>query len=255
MNKIRLISTVLIKQGYVVQSFGFKSFLPVGLPDISVENLARWNSDEVLVLDIDKSKVKTKPDYKLIQKISQKKLSTPLIYGGGISTYQDAYNCIKFGVDRIVIGYNFWKNMNYELLQETSLTLGSQAVILSLPILKLKNSIFIYDFVNKKNIPLKNMCFKKLKNYVSEILITDVKNEGKDNGFDLSIADKLKDISIPLIYFGGLNAPKKIKKLKRIKNTTGIALGNFLNYFEHAYQDKLNMNENIFSRAPYYEKK
>ena len=32
--------------------------------------------------------------------------------------------------------------------------------------------------------------FQNLKKYVSEILITDVKNEGKHNGFDLSIADK-----------------------------------------------------------------
>ena len=73
----------MIKQDLLgVQSIGFKSYLPIGSPDISVENLARWNSDEILVLDIDKSKLELKPDYKLIQRISQKK-STPLIYGAG----------------------------------------------------------------------------------------------------------------------------------------------------------------------------
>ena len=35
------------------------------------------------------------------------------------------------------------------------------------------------------------------------LINVDVKNDHKHNGFDLSIADKLKKISIPLIYFGG----------------------------------------------------
>ena len=145
--------------------------------------------------------------------------------------------------------------MNYGFLRDVSKKLGSQAIILSLPILKYKNSIFIYNFVNKNKIPFKNLCFKTLKKYVSEILITDVKNEGKHNGFDLSIADKLKKISIPLIYFGGLNEIHKINEIKNKKNTTGVALGNFLNYFEHVYQNKLNTRKNIFSRHSYYEKK
>ena len=84
MNTIRLISTVLIKQDLVVQSIGFKSYLPIGSPDISVENLARWNSDEILVLDIDKSKLELKPDYKLIQRISQKKIYTTNLWGRDI---------------------------------------------------------------------------------------------------------------------------------------------------------------------------
>ena len=56
--------------------------------------------------------------------------------------------------------------------------------------------------------------FQNLKKVCFEILITDVKNEGKHNGFDLSIADKLKKISIPLIYFGGLNEIHKINEIK-----------------------------------------
>ena len=170
MNTIRLISTVLVKQDLVVQSIGFKSYLPIGSPDISVENLARWNSDEILVLDIDKSKLELEPDYKLIQ-IIQKIYTTNL--WGDIDVA--AYNCIKFGVDRIIIGYHFWKNMNYGFLCDVSKKLGSQAIILSLPILKYKNSIFIYNFVNKNKIPFKNLCFRNLKKYVLEILITDVK--------------------------------------------------------------------------------
>ena len=50
--------------------------------------------------------------------------------------------------------------MNYGFLRDVSKKLGSQAIILSLPILKYKNSIFIYNFVNKNKIHLKTYVSK-----------------------------------------------------------------------------------------------
>ena len=52
MIKKRLSTTVVIRDELAVQSFGFKSYLPIGKPENVVENLSWWGSDEILIFDI-----------------------------------------------------------------------------------------------------------------------------------------------------------------------------------------------------------
>ena len=52
MLKSRLIATLIIKDGMVVQSYNFERYLPIGKPKFSVEFLSRWDIDEIIILDI-----------------------------------------------------------------------------------------------------------------------------------------------------------------------------------------------------------
>ena len=49
LTKKRLISAINIFDKIAVQSKSFKDYLPIGSPEILVENLSRWNSDEILL--------------------------------------------------------------------------------------------------------------------------------------------------------------------------------------------------------------
>ena len=42
----RLIGVVIVKDGWAVQSFGYRRWLPLGRPEVLVENLDRWGADE-----------------------------------------------------------------------------------------------------------------------------------------------------------------------------------------------------------------
>ena len=101
MENKRIIGTVIVKDEWAVQSFGYESYLPIGKPEIVIENLNWWGADEIIVIDIDRSQKKLKPNYKLIEKIVRKNLSTPLIYSGGIKSAEDAAQVIGMGVERI----------------------------------------------------------------------------------------------------------------------------------------------------------
>ena len=62
MIKNRIIATLVIKEGIVIQSLGFSKYLPVGKPEVAVEFLNQWGIDEIILVDIDKTKQQQDPD-------------------------------------------------------------------------------------------------------------------------------------------------------------------------------------------------
>jgi len=56
MLKKRIIATVIVKDGIVVQSKNFNKYLPVGKISVSLEFLDKWGIDEIVLLDISASK-------------------------------------------------------------------------------------------------------------------------------------------------------------------------------------------------------
>ena len=52
MLKKRIIAAILMIDGLVVQSIGFKKYLPIGKIDIVVEFLEYWDVDEIVIIDI-----------------------------------------------------------------------------------------------------------------------------------------------------------------------------------------------------------
>ena len=84
----RLIGVITVKQGWAVQSFGYRRHLPMGRPEVVAENLDRWGVDEILLQCIDRSRHGLGPDLALLERISRKGLATPLIYQGGIRSVE-----------------------------------------------------------------------------------------------------------------------------------------------------------------------
>ena len=255
MKKKRIAGVIIVKNDIVVQSFSFKKFLPLGTPENFVENLDRWNIDEIIVLDIDSSKKNNGPNFELIAKIAKLKIRTPLIYGGGIRNSIDAKNVIKNGADRLVIGSSFLQD--FELPSKIANIIGAQAVILSLPFIKFKKNIFIYNHVLKKNIEINKKILNYINSeYISELFLSDVINDGKFNGFKPHLIKDLKRFTknFPLLVFGGISEVTQINKIANFSNVSSICIGNFLNYHELNYQKYLkDLPKNKFRLTQFYK--
>jgi cyclase len=72
---------------------------------------------------------------------------------------------------------------------------------------------------------------------ISEILLTDWKNEGYPVSFDKTLVELFPFQKIPLITFGGISNVKQMKTLFARSNIAAVAVGNFLNYREHSIQE------------------
>jgi cyclase len=68
------------------------------------------------------------------------------------------------------------------------------------------------------------------------VLLTDWKHEGTPHGFDDALIDQFPFKKLPLIAFGGISSAEQMQNLLARSNVAAIAIGNFLNYREHAIQ-------------------
>jgi imidazole glycerol-phosphate synthase subunit HisF len=242
--KIRLSGFVTIKDDWAVQSFGFKNYLPIGKPEIVVENLSRWGADEIFVNCIDSSKKSNGPNVNILKKIYKRNINTPIIYSGGIRNLIDAKKIINEGADRIAINNSaFLKEPDY--FQSISGFLGSQALILGCSFIKINKNFFWYDY-NKHKLKNIDQVENFFKNHTfSELLLIDVKNEGY-NSFNYEVLSKLNS-KIPKILFGGVRPDKILSKIKKF-NIKALSFGNRLNYKEIKVQEIKKKYRKIFRK-------
>jgi cyclase len=229
--KKRLAGMVTVKDGWAVQSFGYGRYLPLGKPEVLVENLDRWGADEIILTCIDRGN--TGPDLALLDRVSRKGLSTPLTYGGGIRHAEDAVSVVKMGADRVCVD---------ALLHDQPATvptladhLGAQAVIASLPLSRGPQGLLWLDYRSRQSAPISREALDILQSgAVSEAIVVDWQNEGRPGGFDHALLLDFPVSEMPLIAFGGLSEPHQLSAALQLEQVVAVAIGNFLNYSEHS---------------------
>lgn len=233
MLKKRIVGVITVRDGWAVQSFGYAHYLPLGHPEILAENLDRWGADEIIVLSIDRTRRGLGPDLMLLRRISALGMSTPLTFGGGIRTAAEASTVIQSGADRICVDAALWREPS--AVREMAALLGSQAVIGVLPI-HIDGGMQWHDHVTRTDRPLSELDLSLFnEQVVSEALIVDWRNEGRPNGFDVTLVRRFP-AGVPLILFGGISTSEQIAALLAEPRVVACGVGNFLSYREHAVQ-------------------
>lgn len=235
MLKKRLIGVVTVRQGLAVQSFGYSHYLPLGEPDVLIENLDRWGADEIFIQCIDRSLAHAGPDLTLLKRVGALGLSTPLIYGGGIRHVEDAVKVVHLGADRISVDSILWDSP--QRLESISLELGVQALVANMPVRTEGNNLVWRNYRTKSEIRLNEKKLAQLPfEWISEVMLTDWMHEGVFHGFNQRIPELFPLAKKPLLVFGGLSDPAQLRSVLSASNVVGAGVGNFLNYREHAIQ-------------------
>lgn len=236
MLKKRLVGVVTVKNGWAVQSFGYRRYLPLGKPECLVENLDRWGADEILVQVIDRSATGLGPDFELLERLGALGLGTPLIYAGGIRLISDGVKLIQLGADRIVVD----ALLHGDLLPVRGLSerLGAQALIASLPLSWQGKELEWLDYRSHTSAPISDEVLGLIQSgVISEALITDWQHEGSPDGFEQKLVEEFPLKDVPIIAFGGLSEHEQMGALLQSPRVAAVAVGNFLSYREHAVQN------------------
>lgn len=234
MIKKRLVGVVTVKDGWAVQSFGYRRYLPLGRPEILIENLDRWGADEILLQVIDRTRKGLGPDMALLERIGKCGLSTPLIYAGGVRNAADAVAAVAAAADRVVVDALIRDGL--EEVVKAGEKLGNQAIIGSLPLAIEGGEARWLDYRTGESEPLTPAVLDALTaGTLSEALVTDWKHEGEPGGFDPALLDVLPP-NVPVIAFGGLSQVPQLFAALKSPQVVAAAVGNFLSYREHAIQ-------------------
>ncbi len=252
----RLIGVIAVENAWAVQSFGYKRTLPLGRPEMLAENLDRWGVDEIVILDFGRSRQGLGPDFKLLNRLTALGLGTPLAYGGGICSVDDAVAVIQTGVERICI--DSLLHTVPKTVCDLAAHIGGQAIIGALPVKRANEQGLAW--YNHRSGVISDLDTEIIglfsEQYISEALLIDYRHEGIENSFDASIPSLFSEYinSVPLLLYGGISEFSQVETYLEYENVVGVCIGNFLNYKEHAIQQfKEQKNVSRFCRPAFYK--
>jgi cyclase len=252
MLKKRLVGVITVRDGWVVQSFGYRRYLPVGHPAVVAENLDRWGVDEILILAIDRSVKGLGPDVELLNALGPLSLSTPLTYGGGIRNVEQASLVVQAGVERICMDTALHGDRG--ALREISMHFGSQALVAALPLSIEAGEVRCYDHVARTTRASDGALARIFDDgLISEALVIDWQHEGMRNGFEMDLLRRFPVPGVPLIAFGGLSETSQIEEVLCLQQVVAVGVGNFLNYTEHSVQHYKERLASAVIRRPEYQ--
>ena len=210
----RIIPILQLNDDELIKSTKFKDHKYVGDPINAVRIFNEMKVDEIILLDVFKSKNNSELNFEIIKDIADE-CRMPFTYGGGIKNLKQVEKLFSIGVEKISINTSALDDES--IIKSLSRIYGSQSVIVSIDI---KENFFgkkkIYNSSKKKitNINIIDQIEKYIELGAGEILINNVSKEGTLSGFDFSILELIdKRLKIPLIVNGGVNSYKEINKI------------------------------------------
>jgi cyclase len=124
----RLIGCLFLKGGRVVQSIGFRRYLPVGRPEIAARYLDSWGIDELALIDMDARREGRLIALDIVERVSDN-IFVPLTVGGGIVSTADIRSLLSVGADKVVANRAFFDDR--KLVRDAAEMFGNQCVVAS----------------------------------------------------------------------------------------------------------------------------
>jgi len=223
----RIIPCLLVHEGGLVKTVGFKSPKYVGDPINAVKIFNEKECDELVVLDVDATANSAEPDYKMIANIASE-CRMPLCYGGGVRMPQAAKKIIGLGVEKVAISAAAIENP--ALITQISEEIGAQSVVV---ILDVKKRIFgkdydVFTHNGRRNAKRSMIEFAQEaeRRGAGEIVINSIENDGQMKGYDLVLAQKMRQaVHVPVTFLGGAGSLDDIAALIKTCGVVGATAG------------------------------
>tara|TARA_B100000579_G_C22798624_1_gene838510 strand:+ start:782 stop:1588 length:807 start_codon:yes stop_codon:yes gene_type:complete len=245
MKKNRLIPVLLLKNGWLVQSKGFIRHKNMGNPITAVKRMSEWASDELIYIDIsqndfydtrrnDQGYQNKQSFLEIIEDVS-KVTFMPITVGGKIRTLEDIENRLLCGADKVTLNTSAIEN--HQFVNSAAKEFGSQCIVISIDVKKERDKHIVYKEggVVKTNFHVESYS-KIIQDFgAGEILINSIDRDGKRNGYDINLLEKVcNSVSIPVIGMGGVGEWPHFKEAFDKTNVDAVAAANIFNYVDQS---------------------
>lgn len=243
MKKKRVIPVLLHKEGWLVQSKGFTEYKKLGNAQKAVQRLSEWDSDELIYLDISKTRNYTTnrsdtaaPEYQdlteLLGEVS-KVARMPITIGGGIKTLSDIEIRLRAGADKISI--NRAALTDPLLIGLASKEFGCQCIVVSVDYEEIDGERRLHlgddcSFSGNSN-NVMDWLVKVEGLGAGEILLNSVSRDGMKSGYDIAFLEKASSLlNIPLIACGGAGSWEHLAEVLTETNVDAVAAANIFHF-------------------------
>lgn len=226
----RIMPCLLLKEKRLVKTVNFENPSYIGDPINAVKIYNEKEVDELVLLDINSSKVGSPIDYELLTHFAAE-CFMPLAYGGGVRSIDDFKKIFRLGVEKVIVNTLLFDNP--EVVSEAVENYGSQSVIASIDVKKNDHGDYVvHSHAGKTNgLSLQEHINWVLSLKVGELLITSVDQEGTWEGFDQSLLKQVNElVDVPLIANGGCGNSADLKTVLYDNNIQAAAIGSMAVY-------------------------
>ena len=227
----RIIPCLLYDGSGLVKTIKFKNPSYIGDPINAIKIFNEKEVDELIVIDINATKEKRKPNFDKIADMASEAFM-PFAYGGGVKTFDDFASLYKIGIEKVIV--NSLIQENPETIKKVIVHYGSQAVIACIDFKKIMFSgIIPYSYIGNKI----KMSLVDYANYlttdigVGELMLQSIDKDGTWEGFDDEIISTiLNSVEIPVIACGGCGSIEDLKTVLYKTNANAAAIGSMAVY-------------------------
>ena len=254
MLRSRIIPCLLVHNKGLVKTVKFKNPKYVGDPINAVKIFNEKEVDELIVLDIDATRLKKEPNLKMIKNLADE-CRMPFCYGGGITTVEQARKIIGLGAEKVALSNSALNNL--ELCNEIGKIIGNQSVVVVIDVKKKKlfggYDIYTQNGTIKSKWKLEDLVEKLDKIGIGEIVINSIDNDGVMQGYDVALVEKIrKKCTMPITVLGGAGNLSDIQNLISKFKIIGAAAGSLF-VFKGKYRAVLINYPDRNERKPLYK--
>lgn len=225
----RIIPTLLVHDGGLVKTIGFKDPKYVGDPINAVKIFNEKEADELVVLDIDATVNGTAPDYRMIANLAAE-CRMPLCYGGGVHSVEQAERIIGLGVEKVALSAAAIDRP--ALLSEIAERIGRQSVVAVIDVRRRTGmfrkglEVTTHNATRAHTIAPIDLAVELERAGAGEIVINSVDRDGTMTGYDIDLAAEMRSrLQVPLTILGGAGSLDDIAALIGACGTIGASAG------------------------------
>jgi cyclase len=233
----RIIPCLLVHEGGLVKTVGFKVPKYVGDPINAVKIFNEKEADELIVLDIDATARGAEPNYKLIANLAAE-CRMPLCYGGGVRSAAQASRIIGLGVEKVSISAAALADP--PLVTRIADEIGRQSVVVVLDtkrsLLARDPEVWTHNGTHNTKRSVLDVAVQMEMLGAGEIVVNSIDHDGQMKGYDLTLASRVREaLHIPMTVLGGAGSMADIGRLIETCGIVGAAAGSLF-VFKGAYR-------------------
>lgn len=225
MFQARVIPCLLLRGNGLVKTKKYKDAVYIGDPVNSVRIFSDKEADEIIILDIDASRLGNEPNYELIAEMAGEAFM-PVAYGGGVRSLEQIRRLIRSGVEKVVI--NSLATESTELIRKAVEVFGSQAIVGGVDV---RRKIFGGFTVVAKSatvvtrLNLHAHIQSMVQAGVGELFINDVDRDGTMAGYDLDLVRAVTKSPVSVVVCGGAGTMHHLSQAVHVGRASAVAAG------------------------------
>ena len=239
----RIIACLDVRNGNLAKSIRFVNTKDIGDPVAAAKKYYEDGIDELVFYDITASSDNRDIMIDVVGKVASQ-VFIPFSVGGGLRTVEDCTRVRLAGAEKVNV--NTAAVANPQLIADAAAALGSQAVVLSMDVLRVgvsPRSPSGYEIVThggRTRTGMDALAWAKKGEQLGagEIVVNSIDADGTKTGYELTLTSMIAEaVRIPVIASGGGGTPEHLYDVLTKGKADAALIASILHYGEYRLRD------------------